>query len=75
MEIKAVKGMRCERCGKRLTDVEHSKFLELSQTDGLYYDNIPKGHLSQGAFPFGTTCATEQIKETTEILKQKISTL
>jgi hypothetical protein len=46
-------------------------WLELSNTDGKYYKidelskrSIPEGHISQGAFPFGSTCAKEQLKET-----------
>jgi hypothetical protein len=54
---------RCERCGEKLKE-KNIKWLELSITDGNYYTTLPKDHESQGAFPFGTTCATEQIKET-----------
>lgn len=53
--------IKCERCGEILKSV---KWLEFSHTDGNYYPEIPKGHVSQGFFPFGTTCATAQIKET-----------
>lgn len=55
--------IKCERCGETL-DPKKVKWLELSQTDGNYYDKIPEGHVSQGAFSFGTACATAQLKET-----------
>jgi hypothetical protein len=60
------KQIKCERCGENLKSI---KWLELSQTDGNYYVDIPKGHISQGSFSFGTSCATAQINET--ILKLK----
>ena len=58
----------CERCGERLR-VSAAKWLELSETDGNYYVEIPKGHISQGCFSFGTACATTELKATTEKLK------
>jgi len=59
--------IKCERCGEILIP-NRVKWLELSQTDGNYYVEIPKGHISQGAFSFGTTCATIQLKETIQII-------
>jgi len=62
--------IRCERCGEVLI-AKRVVWLELSNTDGKYYKidelskrSIPEGHISQGAFPFGSTCAKEQLKET-----------
>jgi len=51
---------RCERCGEILKKVI---WLEFSNTDGLYYTDIPDGHVSQGIFPFGSSCAKTQLKE------------
>lgn len=53
----------CERCGEKLNP-ERAKWLELSQTDGKFYSEIPEGHQSQGAFSFGSACAVAQIKQT-----------
>jgi hypothetical protein len=60
----------CQRCGEVLVP-ERVVWLELSNTDGNYYKideltqrSIPEGHISQGAFPFGSTCAKKQLKET-----------
>ena len=54
---------KCERCGQPLKGLK-IKMLELSLTDGNYYDTIPKGHKSQGFFPFGISCASLQLKDT-----------
>jgi hypothetical protein len=54
---------KCERCGAKLNE-KAIVWLELSQSDGLYYDEIPQGHKSQGAFPFGKDCAREQLNDT-----------
>lgn len=51
---------RCQRCGEELHP-DRVEWLELSNTDGKYYRAIPEGHISQGAFPFGQTCATKQL--------------
>lgn len=61
---------KCERCGEPLigSNKSSTKWLELSQTDGNYYSEIPKGHISQGSFPFGTKCATAQLKETIKLI-------
>ncbi len=48
--------IRCERCSERLNP-KTLVWLELSQTDGKYYRQIPEGHVSQGAFTFGSACA------------------
>jgi hypothetical protein len=65
----------CERCGEVLT-VKRVVWLELSNTDGKYYQikdmverSIPEGHISQGAFPFGSTCAKKQLLENKTKLK------
>lgn len=58
-----MKKVKCEKCGEIL-DGNNVKYLELSNTDGNYYETIPKGHISQGLFPFGTACATTQLRET-----------
>jgi len=52
--------IRCTRCEEILKKVV---WLELSNTDGMYYQNIPDGHVSQGGFPFGTSCAKTQLNE------------
>jgi len=52
----------CERCGEILLP-HRIKWLELSMTDGNYYENLPEGHESQGGFPFGSTCSKKQIQE------------
>jgi hypothetical protein len=46
----------CERCGKPL-EPGRIHWLELSSTDGKYYEVIPEGHISQGLFAFGSDCA------------------
>jgi hypothetical protein len=63
--------IKCERCGEALNPAK-VKWLELSNTDGNYYVNLPKGHISQGAFSFGTVCATNQIKKTIENINLNI---
>lgn len=60
--------IRCERCNEILNP-KNVKWLEMSNTDGMYYDKIPNSHDSQGAFPFGTRCAIKQVRETIESLK------
>jgi hypothetical protein len=59
----ALSALKCERCGQAI-DPKKAKWLELSNTDGNYYETTPKGHISQGGFSFGTDCATTQLKET-----------
>ena len=54
---------RCEKCG-RILDNNKIVWLELSNTDGNYYTEIPEGHISQGGFPFGKACANQELKET-----------
>ncbi len=56
-----MKTERCENCGEVLKS-EKIVWLELSLTDGNYYKEIPENHKSQGAFPFGKTCANNIIK-------------
>ena len=51
--------IRCERCNEILNPAA-VVWLELSQTNGRYYVTLPKGHVSQGSFPFGRTCAKSQ---------------
>lgn len=48
----------CDRCGEELKPGK-IVWLELSTTDGEYYNpkNFPIGHLSQGLYPFGISCA------------------
>ena len=60
----------CERCKKAL-DPEKIKWLELSATDGKYYEDIPAGHRSQGFFSFGVACATTQLKNTKNVPANK----
>jgi hypothetical protein len=54
---------KCEQCEKVLNP-KRTVWLELSNTDGNYYlpENFPKDHISQGAFPFGSTCANKIVK-------------
>ena len=52
----------CERCNERLNP-KTAVWLELSNTDGNYYTEIPEGHNSQGGFSFGKACAKTQLKE------------
>ena len=49
---------RCNRCNCALHP-DYIVWMELSMTDGKYYlpDEFPEGHESQGAFPFGESCA------------------
>lgn len=60
--------IKCETCGEIL-DSKKAKWLELSQTDGNYYTTLPNSHISQGAFSFGTSCATKKINETLSNIK------
>lgn len=53
---------KCERCGRQLYKTS-TVWLEFSNTDGNWYKNLPKGHESQGSFPFGRDCAKLQIAE------------
>jgi hypothetical protein len=55
--------IRCERCGEILKP-GREVWLELSQTDGKYYKELPGGHTSQGAFSFGSACAKTELLET-----------
>jgi hypothetical protein len=55
-----MKKIRCEKCNEVLNP-KKVVYLELSNTDGKYYETIPEGHVSQGEFPFGKTCA-EKVK-------------
>jgi len=52
----------CERCGEKLNP-KTAVWLELSMTDGKYYNQIPEGHDSQGGFSFGKACAKPQLNE------------
>jgi len=45
----------CTRCGRKITGKLVQ--LELSNTDGKYYKELPEGHESQGWFYFGETCS------------------
>jgi len=59
---------KCNRCGE-VIDGKKAKWLELSNTDGNFYTTLPKSHISQGSFSFGTACATKQINETLAAIK------
>jgi hypothetical protein len=54
-----VEKIRCERCGEILNP-DKVVWLELSLTDGRYYNEIPHSHKSQGIFAFGSTCAKKE---------------
>lgn len=71
MKNKNKKVFKCYRCGEVLTS-KKIKCLELSNSDGNFYSEIPKGHVSQGGFDFGIKCATIQIYETIKNLKERI---
>ena len=53
--------IRCTKCNEILTS-KKIIWLELSNTDGNYYIVIPNGHISQGGFPFGTSCSKKVLK-------------
>lgn len=53
--------IRCTECNEILTS-KKIVWLELSNTDGNYYKKIPKDHVSQGGFPFGSTCSKNVLK-------------
>ena len=55
-------GIHCERCNEKL-DPKRVVWLELSNTDGKYYEELPEGHVSQGGFPFGRSCAKTELNE------------
>jgi len=46
---------RCTRCHTAIKPGSEV-WLELSNTDGKYYEELPEGHVSQGVFPFGYYC-------------------
>lgn len=56
VKITSKDNIRCTKCNEPLND-KKAVWLELSQTDGRYYDSFPEGHISQGGFPFGKSCA------------------
>jgi len=62
----------CERCGDKLNP-KKAVWLELSNTDGNYYDPkyFPNEHVTQGSFSFGIACSKSQLNETKLNLKQK----
>jgi hypothetical protein len=66
-----MKPEKCTRCNEELKP-SRVTWLELSNTNGLYYRALPAGHVSQGAFPFGGDCATRQLKETLKELKANL---
>lgn len=71
MKNKNKKVFKCYRCGEILNPIK-MKCLELSNSDGNFYVEIPKGHISQGGFNFGTKCATILICETIKNLNERI---
>lgn len=52
----------CECCEKPIKK-GRAVWLELSITDGEFHKEIPKGHMSQGMFSFGSTCAKKELKK------------
>ena len=52
----------CEKCGKKLNP-KKIVWLELSNTDGKFYETIPTDHISQGGFAFGVDCAKTELKQ------------
>ena len=69
-----MKKIKCTRCGKELKG-EDPVILELSNTDGHYYQEIPKEHVSQGGFPFGLKCATLECCDTVLYLSKELDRL
>lgn len=55
--------VRCTRCYEVLKS-KNIIWLELSNTDGNFYELIPDGHASQGLFPFGKHCSKIILQET-----------
>lgn len=53
---------KCNECGKVL-DEKKIVWLELSLTDGNYYETIPANHRSQGFFAFGKDCAKKLLNK------------
>lgn len=50
--------LHCHYCGREIKPGQEVS-MELSQKDGLYYENgVPAGHESQGWFDVGSGCAT-----------------
>lgn len=60
--MKEAEPIYCENCEKKLDPIK-AVWLELSNTDGMYYTEIPKGHESQGCFTFGSACAKKELKK------------
>jgi len=54
--------IRCTRCDEVLNP-KKVVWRDLSNTDGKYYIDCPEDHISQGGFPFGSSCAKTQWKE------------
>jgi hypothetical protein len=54
--------IHCERCNERLNP-KTAVWLELSNSNGMYYTEIPAGHDSQGMFSFGRACAKKELAE------------
>ena len=50
----------CYCCGRVIKGAPVE--LELSNTDNKFYETIPEGHISQGFFDFGKTCAKKMLK-------------
>lgn len=65
--------VRCQRCNEKLNP-KKIVWLELSMTDGNYYEceKFPSNHESQGGFSFGSACAKTQVKETEKNISKKI---
>ena len=63
--------IRCTTCNKVLSSNDIVE-LELSITDGRYYDVLPPKHESQGYFPFELKCAVKELCNTTLFLSKKI---
>ena len=53
--------IRCTKCNEILKS--KIVWLELSNTDGQYYEQIPENHISQGGFPFGQKCAQTELNQ------------
>jgi hypothetical protein len=54
--------IRCTKCNEIL-DSKKIIWLELSNTDGNFYKEIPSNHISQGGFPFGLKCSKNVLKD------------
>lgn len=63
IKAKVAEAQYCTRCDEKLNE-SRAVWLELSNTNNQYYEQIPSDHISQGWFIFGSACAKTELKET-----------